>query len=63
MKAFLAALVATVVIFVAVQAVFAWLQPATSSAVAKSVPQAVRLDPEDLPSPTGELRRLPQPAE
>ena len=63
MKAFLAALVATVVVFVAAQLTFARLQPATSSAVAKSLPDSVRLDPEDLPPPTGELRRLPQPGE
>lgn len=60
MKAFLAALLATIVVFVAAQLTFAWLQASTSVAVANSVPDAVRLDPVDLPSLTGELRRLPQ---
>lgn len=63
MKAFLAALVAAILIFVAAQVAFTWLQPATSSAVAKSVPGSVRLDPVDLPSPHGTLRMLPQAGE
>ncbi len=52
MKAFLTALLATVVIAVAVHYSFRWLAPRWNSAVVLSQP-SVRLSPEDLPTMQG----------
>ncbi len=50
MKAFLTALLATVVIAVTVHFTFQWMAPRWNSAVVLSEPN-VRLSPGDLPSP------------
>ncbi len=50
MKAFLTALLATVVIAVAAHYTFRWLAPGWNSGMVFSQP-TVRLSPEDLPSP------------
>ncbi len=61
MKACLAALAATVVIFLAAQLVVDGLRAELSAATAGSVPAAVRLDAGELPPLTGELSPKPPP--
>ena len=59
MRAFLAALIAVVLIAVAVHYAFREIAPRWNAAVAYSVPDTVRLDRSDMPRPEGTLRTLP----
>jgi len=59
MKAFLAALLTTIVIFVLAHLVGGVLAPGFSTATAHSVPGAVRLDAQELPPADGRLVARP----
>ncbi len=59
MRAFIAALIAVILIGVAVHFGFQRIAPQWNAAVAYSVPDSVRLDRADMPRPEGTLRPLP----